>query len=47
VAFAARPVALGADDVPPLTFTVLELHAVVPFVPSKAARETKIPSTDA
>lgn len=42
---AAKPVALGVDEVPPLRLTVRLLYAVVPPVPFKFARETKIPST--
>lgn len=45
VAFAASPVALGVDDVPPDKFTVLLLYAVVPPVPSNAANDTSMPST--
>lgn len=47
VVLAANPVALGVDDVPPLKFTVWLLYAVVPPVPSRAARDTNMPSTDA
>ena len=45
ITLAAKPVALGADDVPPDRFIVKLLYAVVPPVPSRAANETKIPST--
>lgn len=47
VVLATNPVALGVDDVPPLRFIVLLLYAVVPFVPSNAAKDTNMPSTDA
>lgn len=47
VAFAVNPVALGADDVPPLKLTVLLLYEVVPPVPSNAASLTSMSSTDA
>ena len=47
VALAVSPVALGAELVPPDKFIVKLLKAVVPFVPSNAARLTRIPSTDA
>lgn len=47
VVLATNPVALGVDDVPPLRFIVLLLYAVVPFVPSNAAKDINMPSTDA
>ncbi len=45
VAFAAKPVADGADDVPVIV-TVLFENAVVPFVPSNAANRISKLSTD-
>ena len=46
VAFAAKPVALGAALVPVMV-TVFVLYAVVTPVPSNAANRTNNPSTDA
>lgn len=42
---AARPVALGVAEVPVIV-TVRLLNAVVPLVPSKPAKRTRISSTD-
>lgn len=47
IVLAASPVALGAELVPPDRLIVLLLYAVVPPVPSSAASDTRIPSTDA
>lgn len=47
VTFAAKPVALGAADVPPDRLTVRPVQLVVPLVPSSAASDTRIPSTEA
>lgn len=47
VALAVSPEALGVLDVPPETLTVLLLKAVVPFVPSSAAKRISILSTEA
>lgn len=46
MAFAAAPVADGADDVPVMV-TVLLLNVVVPLVPFSAASATRMLSTDA
>lgn len=46
VAFAASPVADGVEEVPVIV-TVLVLNKVVPLVPSKAARRTRMLSTEA
>lgn len=45
VAFAANPVELGVADVPPDKFMVFDEYAVVPPLPFKLAKDTKIPST--